>query len=302
MHSSRRAFTLIELLVVIAIIAILAAILFPVLSQARAAAKATASISNMRQLGTAWLMYANDVNDLAVPYANRTQGPLDLTPSSSPGTRLSYSPWGQLLQPYAKNLNIFQDPVITANKGEGSVAASQIWAYRPQYGYAFTVWGPLQNLNTATATRAGDGSPAVQTITSAGQPSETVVFTTRKDRNSLDWIINPSIIWMAQIVASPFCTPAGRTGVTPDGLCALNYRWGVGGTGGVLTPPPSEAEGSRTGMVAIRNRGRANVTFGDSHVKYVTPGYLARGTNWHRDRTYTQIQMTDKAEYMWDME
>ena len=46
---TRSGFTLIELLVVIAIIAILAAILFPVFAQAKAAAKATASLSNIKQ-------------------------------------------------------------------------------------------------------------------------------------------------------------------------------------------------------------------------------------------------------------
>ena len=56
----RRAFTLIELLVVIAIIAILAAILFPVFSQAREAARATQCRSNLRQIGTALSMYRND--------------------------------------------------------------------------------------------------------------------------------------------------------------------------------------------------------------------------------------------------
>ncbi|HEU4754760.1 MAG TPA: DUF1559 domain-containing protein, partial [Armatimonadota bacterium] len=55
-----RGFTLIELLVVIAIIAILAAILFPVFARAREAARQTACASNLRQLGTALNMYAQD--------------------------------------------------------------------------------------------------------------------------------------------------------------------------------------------------------------------------------------------------
>ncbi len=56
----RRGFTLIELLVVIAIIAILAAILFPVFARAREKARQTSCLSNMKQLGLAALMYAQD--------------------------------------------------------------------------------------------------------------------------------------------------------------------------------------------------------------------------------------------------
>ncbi len=57
---NNRAFTLIELLVVIAIIATLAAILFPVFARAKAAAKKTQSLSNLRQIGLAWSMYGTD--------------------------------------------------------------------------------------------------------------------------------------------------------------------------------------------------------------------------------------------------
>src|SRR6266496_3840356 len=66
-NRGRPAFTLIELLVVIAIIAILAAILFPVFAQAREKARATTCLSNIKQIGTATMMYAQD-NDENMPY------------------------------------------------------------------------------------------------------------------------------------------------------------------------------------------------------------------------------------------
>lgn len=59
----QRGFTLIELLVVIAIIAILAAILFPVFARAREQARKTSCISNMKQIGTASMMYVQDYDE-----------------------------------------------------------------------------------------------------------------------------------------------------------------------------------------------------------------------------------------------
>jgi prepilin-type N-terminal cleavage/methylation domain-containing protein/prepilin-type processing-associated H-X9-DG protein len=67
----RRAFTLIELLVVIAIIAILAAILFPVFSQAREKARAASCISNLKQIGAAVMLYVQD-NDETFPILTYT--------------------------------------------------------------------------------------------------------------------------------------------------------------------------------------------------------------------------------------
>lgn len=57
---SGKGFTLIELLVVIAIIAILTAILFPVFSQAREKARQTTCVNNLKQCGTALMLYAED--------------------------------------------------------------------------------------------------------------------------------------------------------------------------------------------------------------------------------------------------
>jgi prepilin-type N-terminal cleavage/methylation domain-containing protein len=70
MKAYGRGFTLIELLVVIAIIAILAAILFPVFSQAREKARMAACVSNSRQIAMALVQYSQDYDEKLVWYFN----------------------------------------------------------------------------------------------------------------------------------------------------------------------------------------------------------------------------------------
>jgi prepilin-type N-terminal cleavage/methylation domain-containing protein len=104
----KRGFTLIELLVVIAIIAILAAILFPVFAQAKATAKKTACLSNMRQLGIGLMMYGADSDDTLFFFAHDVD-PSRARPNAPFGATRENRWWNQI-QPYLKSLEILKSP------------------------------------------------------------------------------------------------------------------------------------------------------------------------------------------------
>ncbi|MEN6404788.1 MAG: prepilin-type N-terminal cleavage/methylation domain-containing protein [Armatimonadia bacterium] len=111
MLSTRRGFTLIELLVVIAILAILAAILFPVFAKAREKARQSSCLSNVRQLGMAWLQYLQDYDETFAPHVTEREAPAG-TPDTA-AARAQYSYQNKLL-PYIKNTQIFKCPSAPA--------------------------------------------------------------------------------------------------------------------------------------------------------------------------------------------
>jgi len=101
MKRGSRGFTLPELLVVIAIIAIVAAILFPVLSAAKAVAIRTGCTSNHHQAQLASAMYLSDYDDYFMLVNHRI-----LPPNSKEVDRT----WVQLLLPYVTSFDIFRCP------------------------------------------------------------------------------------------------------------------------------------------------------------------------------------------------
>src|ERR1035441_9419432 len=72
----KNAFTLIEMLVVVAIIAILFALLLPVLSKAKASAKRTTCLNNLRQINLGTRMYCDDSNDVTPGSVGASTRPL----------------------------------------------------------------------------------------------------------------------------------------------------------------------------------------------------------------------------------
>ncbi|MBC7805852.1 MAG: DUF1559 domain-containing protein [Akkermansiaceae bacterium] len=128
----KRAFTLIELLVVIAIIAILAAILFPVFSQAREKARQTSCLSNLKQIGLGFEQYKQDYDGVYPINRERTA---EDPPSSDAEETIA---WPELVEPYIKNGKV--------TKADGTVSYTD-GIYHCPSDTADTPVGPSYSIN-----------------------------------------------------------------------------------------------------------------------------------------------------------
>jgi len=151
----KRAFTLIELLVVIAIIAILSAILFPVFAQAKQAAKATACLSNVKQLGLGLTLYASDEDD-------RLPAATEHMEAGGEGETVAES-WLDTVQPYIKARLLYRCPEDRsphwndAEDARGTSYGLNAYAsfnHPPYFGPALSSFGHPSN--TVLAAELGD--------------------------------------------------------------------------------------------------------------------------------------------------
>jgi prepilin-type N-terminal cleavage/methylation domain-containing protein/prepilin-type processing-associated H-X9-DG protein len=157
-----RAFTLIELLVVIAIIAVLAAILFPVFAQARAKARQITCASNLRNLGTAVLMYAQDYDE-RLPLAAYATSDGD------------FFTWHDLTDPYAKNKDIWHCPSSAVKNADAGGRITTHFGYNARYLTDFA-------LDFSNA-----GSHSAVSLAAIAQPSETLLLTDAKSSIAGSW-------------------------------------------------------------------------------------------------------------------
>ncbi len=225
---ARAAFTLIELLVVIAIISILAAMIFPSFARARESARRTSCLSNMKQLGLAFIQYTQDYDERypkAGNYQNWKPGNGHWVAGQSDGLA---SALAGLASPYNATNN-------KANIEAGAIYpyVKSVQVYRCPSGRIAEESGLSYSMNCTLAASgefAVQNSSEVALLVDEGHPSDAYFWVTT-DANGSDHMTNVhngngNLLFVDGHVKSyPFARfPAGDNVATQDGQTAIDTK------------------------------------------------------------------------------
>lgn len=281
--SMKNAFTLIELLVVIAIIAILAAILFPVFAQAKLSAKKASSLSNLKQIVTASMIYEADYDDML---------PLSLSGSwanlGNANPSLRSHTWVTILQPYMKSMAMMVDPGVgdtNAEFGTGPFAWSYNQDRHAQYGYNYLFMSPFYDCDHGLGRSA----------TAGVRPANTVMFSTSQVftvSNKVGWYgANPPGAW-------PITAPAPHACIWYDG------SQGSGNWSGANPATPGPVKITSSTRISPYSEG-AIIGWLDGHASYNKDGALAIGTDYGtavKSNGAEGATITDINKYLWTLD
>lgn len=246
---ARSAFTLIELLVVISIIALLVGILLPALGSARDAARSVKSLAHIRGIGQAVAAYSSDHQGFF---------PKHSSPSAGPWPGYAGRPrWPDYLLPYNPTHEIYLSPTLTARE---LADFNKPFADTPDkkhggYGLNFQYIGNARPNPTFHARLERD----------ILAPSKTLVLGDTAGSRKGNMANPPGSSGNAVYVIDP---PLGSVnlgskgnGNTPNG----SYY-----EGGSDQPNGTPATYTHRSYPAERNRGKANMAFGDGHGEALT--------------------------------